>query len=464
MYYLYAAFFLSVVNLTSIKILLPEIMLGLDVEINWLTWVVNAYSLPLAVFIPIAGRIGDIYGSRRFFILGVMGLGLGSLLCGMAFSLPWLITGRVVQALGGALLVPNALTILLAKGADKSRGSVLGVWSGIGASGAVFGPVVSGLLVNTFSWRGSFLFVAGLALIISLAAYKSMHTELSEERTKIKEKRSLDLTGAVLLMTATSLALLGVTMLPDWGWGNVWIHLGLVSCLVLLYLFYRVEQSAADPMLNLALLGKPRFSLGLTVGFLEQFVMAGTLLVLPIFFNTVQGYNAAITALMLTPAAIGVVVASPIGGRISDRFGPGCPIIAGMLLRSLSFLMLSRIAVETSYPFIAVTLALNGIGFGLATAPALNAVLSTVSSGRHGIVSGMHNMARFTGAAVGTTIGGIILYAAIPGTFTGLMGPIPGFQEVYLLGAVACLPGLLAGFILLRQGNLKENLGDSSEK
>lgn len=448
MLYLYAAFFLSVMNVTSIKILLPDIMVGLNVDLNWLTWVVNAYSLPLAIFIPIAGKIGDLYGPRRFFILGVLGLAVGSLICGTALSLPWLITGRVVQALGAALLVPNALSILLSGVADTHRGRVLGAWSSIGATGAVFGPVASGLLVGILSWRGSFLFMGVLAAVIALAAHKYMPAAAIVERRSQKEKRSFDLAGASLLMAATFILLMSITLLPDWGWDNRWIQLSLAFFLLLLILFYRVEGRAADPMLNTALLNQPHFSLGLAVGFLEQFVMAGTLFVLPIFFTTVQNHNAAVTALLLTPAAAAVVLFSPMGGRASDRFGPGLPVTAGMILRAISFFLLSRITVETSYLYIAAGLALNGMGFGFTTVPALNAVMASVGSGRHGTASGMHNMIRFTGVSVGTTIGGIILYALIPVSFTALVGVIPGFQEVFLMSAVACLLGVAVGLWL----------------
>lgn len=445
MLYLYAAFFLSVMNVTSIKILLPVIMTDLNVELNWLTWVVNAYSLSLAVFIPIAGKIGDIYGPRRFFILGILGLAAGSLICGTALSLPWLITGRAVQALGAALLVPNALAILLTGGADSHRGRVLGAWSSIGASGAVIGPIASGLLVGFMPWRGSFLVIASLSVVIALAARKHLPAASVTEQAGQKEKRPFDLAGASLLMAASLILLMGITLLPDWGWENNWIRLSLVLFVLLLVLFYKVESRAADPMLNTALLSQPRFSLGLAVGFLEQFVMAGTLFVLPIFFNTVQNHNAAVTALLLSPAAAAVILFSPLGGRVSDRFGLGLPVTAGMILRALSFYLLSRITVESSYLYIAAGLALNGMGFGFTTVPALNAVIASVGSGRLGIASGMHNMARFTGASMGTTVGGIMLHTLIPVSFIGLAGVIPGFREVFLVSAAVCLLGAAAG-------------------
>lgn len=438
-------------NLTSIKILLPEIMTDLSVGLNWLTWVVNAYTLPLAVLTPVAGRIADLYGPRRFFIVGIFILGLGSLLCGIAFSLPWLIGGRLIQALGAALLVPSSLTILLSRSTVETRGRLLGIWGGIGAMGAVIGPVFSGYLTDFFSWRGSFLAVAVPAFLI---AYATWRTKFARQKTaSLEDNRNtgFDALGTTLLMSAIASVLMGLTLLPDWGWQNNWIRMSFFAFMLLMYAFYRVERIARDPLLDPLLMREPRFKLGLLVAFLEQFVIAGTLFVMPIFFSTVQGHAAAATALLLIPAALSVALVSPIGGRLSDHFGPGLPITVGMLMRTISFIMLSRITSGTEYLYIAGGLALNGFGFALTSTPALHAVLSTVDPRQHGIVSGVHNMMRFTGAAAGTTASGIILYALIPASFDSIAGPIPGFHEAFMLGAAVCLPGIAAGIYLARQ-------------
>ncbi len=448
MFFIFSAYFLSIMNLNAIKILLPEIMIDLGIELNWLTWVVNSYTLPVAALIPIAGRIGDIYGPRRYFLAGIFMLGLGSLICGLSYSFGLLVTGRVVQALGAALLVPNSLSILLSKVEDDQRGKVLGTWAGIGASGAIVGPVVSGFLADLFSWRGAFFAVAALALAFALAAWRNMVVR-KELGTWIKKaKRSFDITGALTLMSATTILLLGITLFPDLGWHNRLIQLSLLVFILLAYLFYRIEKTAADPLLSITLIRNPRFNLGLLVGFIEQLVVSGTLFVMPIYFSAVQGYGPAATALLLTPAAISVTSFSNLSGRISDRFGPGVPITAGMILRAISYIMFAQISADTAYLFIAAGLALNGLGFALTATPALHSVLSTVDAAQHGVASGIHNMARFTGAAAGTTIGGIILYALIPASFEGLTGPLPGFRESFTFGAFACLPGIAAGIYL----------------
>ncbi len=450
MIYLYIAFFLTVMNVASIKILLPEIMSDLSVELNWLTWVVNAYTLPLAALIPIAGRLGDTYGPRRFFLIGISLLGLGAIICGFAPSLAWLITGRITQALGGAFLVPNSLSILLSKVSDDRRGRVLGMWGSIGASGAVMGPVIAGFLTDIFSWRGSFLVISVLALIIFLISAKNMLSKLASEINIARtENRKFDYMGAILMVSAIATLLLGITMIPDWGWNNSYIQLLLVASAILIFAFIKTEMRAPNPLLDPSLVREPRFNLGLLVGFNEQFVVAGTMLVMPIFFSSVLGYNAGSTALMLTPPAIAVAVFSPLFGRLSDRIGSGPLISVGMAFRALSFLILAQITITTNYPFIAAALALNGLGFAMTSTPALNSALSVVRSGQHGVTSGVHNMIRFTGASVGTTISGIVLYAYLPLSFSNISGSIPGFYQALLLSAIACLPGLLAGIYLI---------------
>lgn len=438
-------------NYTSIKILLPDIMTTMNIELNWLTWVVNAYSLPLAALLPVAGRIGDIFGSRRFFVIGLVGLGLGSLLCATALNLPLLITGRVVQALGAAFLIPNSITLLLKQVAVGNRGKVLGMTGGISAIGAIVGPVFSGTLVDIISWRGSFVLVAVLTMIILAAAWMGKSWKDSSEEPALKQKKgwqAFDIAGSALLMFAATSLLMSITLLPDWGWQNIWIQAGFGLCLILVYAFYRVEKTVSNPLLEMDLLKEPRFSMGLLVGFVEHLVMAGTLFVMPIFFDLVQGYSAAAIALFLAPAAAAVALITPQGGKLSDRIGPGPPILAGMLLRLVSFLLLARIAPGTGVVYIGLCLVLNGAGFGLATTPAFNTVLSTVENSQHGIATGVHNMIRFTGAAIGTTLAGIILYTLIPESFTSPVNPISGFREVLLLAAAACLPGVGAGLYL----------------
>lgn len=444
------AYLLSIMNMTSIKVLLPAIMTDLGLELNWLTWVVNAYTLPVAALTPLAGRIGDVIGPRRFFLGGIFILAAGSLICGISLTVNWLIAGRIIQAIGAALLVPTALALMMSKTEENKRGRLLGLWGSMGGIGAVAGPVVSGLLAELFSWRGSFLVIALLALLVAILSRPLLKTRQEPLSAGRDSRGGFDSAGAATLIFSIFSLLIGVTLLPDWGWGNNWIRLSLVVFIILLCVFYRIEKRSTAPLLDPKLMSNPAFSLGLLTVFLEQFAVAGTFFVMPIFLGSVHGYGAGATALLLTPVSIVIALAAPLGGRISDRCGPGLPITFGMLVRAASFILLAWITVDTSYISIAIWLALNGLGFALTSTPALHAVLSAVSPSRHGVASGVHNMLRFTGSAIGTTVAGIVLYTLIPSSYTGLQGSLPGFREAYLVQATACLLGVAVGIFLIR--------------
>ncbi|MDY6826853.1 MAG: MFS transporter [Bacillota bacterium] len=449
------AYLLSIMNMTSIKVLLPAIMTDLGLELNWLTWVVNAYTLPVAALTPLAGRIGDVVGPRRFFLGGIFVLAIGSLICGVSPTISWLIAGRIMQAVGAALLVPTGLALMMAKTEENKRGRLLGLWGSMGGVGAVTGPVVSGLLAELFSWREPFIVIALFALLIALLSWTLLKTEREPSPAGRENGGGFDSPGAATLIFAVFSLLMGITLLPDWGWENNWIRLSLILFVILLYVFYRIEKKSAAPLLDPKLMGNPSFSLGLLTVFLEQFAVAGTFFVMPIFLGSVHGYGAGATALLLTPVSIVIALAAPLGGRLSDRYGPGLPIVFGMLVRAASFIVLAWITVDTAYSSIAIWLALNGLGFALTSTPALHAVLSSVRPSQHGVASGVHNMLRFTGSAIGTTVAGIVLYALIPSSFAGLLGPLPGFHEAYLVEAVACLLGVGVGILLIRNSAKK---------
>ncbi len=445
MFYYLLANFLSIVNLTSIKILLPDIMIAFNTDINWLTWAINAYSLPLAVMLPICGRLGDNLGARKFFNSGLIVFGLGSLLCGIAPFFGFLLGARVVQALGAALIVPSSLILLLEKTPEERRGSILGTWGTVGSIGAILGPIISGVLTDAFSWRSTFF----VLMVISLLIYFASITGFYHSSKEIKEsKLDFDYLGGLFFVLSSILFLIGITLLPDLGF---WTAVIFLTAAIALIKFYQIETIVSKPMINLMMLKNLGISFGLSIGFIEQIVLAGTLFVIPIYFNMVHDYNYTETALLLTPTAIAMALICPLGGYLSNRIGCYLPIMIGMLIRGISFILLSQISVNTSYIYIATSLAINGVGFGFTTVPALNLVLSTSAPDARGLMGGIHNMFRYIGAAVGTTISGMVLYAFIPVSIGRdyVAGIIPGFWEVFVVNAVICFMSVLVGLIFI---------------
>jgi EmrB/QacA subfamily drug resistance transporter len=454
MFYLLLSNLLSVMNLMSIKILIPDIMNDLRININLGIWLINAFSLPLAVLLPVFGKLGDLYGSKRLFNFGILTFGIGSMLCGFATSFAFLIIARIIQAVGASQFLPSAMVLLLEQTPEDHRGSVLGKWGAVGASGGIIGQIFAGLLTDAFSWKSSFfLYVPLAAIILSLSLINSpsatnRKSEINTDLLKDSEKdTSFDYYGVLILMSAVTCFLLGITLLADLGWNNIIVKAIFGSSFFFLFLFYRIERVVPTPFFNLKLMANLRFSLGLFVVVAEAFVYTGFSFFLPIFLNTVQNFNLTKTAFLLTPTAVTVFFMSPLGGRISDRIGCGLPISMGTMLWAVSCFLLAGITAQTSYKFILFCMIINGIGFGFISVPALNSVLSAASSDNRGLAGGFHNMFRYIGGALGTTILGIIFYTSKPVGFTstGISSASAGFHEVFIASFIVCLLGLLTG-------------------
>lgn len=448
MIFLYLSVFISAINTSSIKILLPNIMVDLEANINWLTWTVNAFTLPFAIFLPVFGRLVDIYGPRRFFRAGVATLGVGSILCGLAPTFEFLLFARVVQGLGAAQIAPASMVLLLAVIPEEQRGQKLGIFGSVMALGTLAGPIIAGVLVDLVSWRSNFFVVVPLLVLLLAASFKSPFFS-GQEKDSTPRAVNFDYSGTLSFITASMCFLLALTFMPDLGWRNPLILGLLVASLLSFYAFFRIERRASHPFIDLKIFRDKRFSLGMLVTFFAEFVAAGTIFLMPLFFILAKGFSAIETALLLMPTAITLLIMAPLGGRISDRIGYGIPITAGMIIRGVSFLLLSWITIDTGYLLIAGYLVLNGIGVCLTVIPALNAVFSAIDPQHRGVVGSLNNMIRFYAISLGTTACGIMLYALIPSSFEGLIGPVPGFSEVFIFCAALCIPGLLFGIKML---------------
>ncbi len=458
MYFLiYAAYSLSVINTSSIKILLPDIMLELGVQVNWLTWAANSFTLPFAILMPVCGYVGDRHGSYRFFMWGLSILGAGSVLCAMAPTFLALIVGRVIQAIGAAMMVPNSLTLLLRIVSAGQRTKALGLWGTVGGLGGVVGPVLSGFLVEYLSWRSSFYFLFAFCLIIMLFSPRLLGALKTEVSGNNNDK--FDYLGALLLFLFLTTIILTITLLPDYGWNNHWIQFLFLASFIFAVLFVRVENNTSTPMIDLGLIRRPHFYLGLIIGWIEQAASAGPMFILPLYFIMVMKIDAAKAALLLMPSAIAFAIASPLGGKITDRKGFGKPIKLGMFVRMCSFLLLFHLTGvgNGNMVFIIAILFLSGFGHGLTNIPALYSVMSTVNKERYGTAGGIHNMSRFAGTVFGTSISGIIIYALarLPAREAGL-GVASEYSAALLFCAGICLVGWFFG-LYFRSIESKEN-------
>ncbi|GAA1764664.1 MFS transporter [Kocuria aegyptia] len=426
---------LTFIDTTVVSIALPSVGADLGAGSSGLTWVVNGYTLTLASLVLLGGSLGDRYGRRRIFLIGVGCFAVASALCGLAPGITVLVAARAVQGVGGALLVPAALAILQSSFAPGDRARAIGAWSGLTGVAAAVGPFAGGWLVQTTSWRWVFLVNLPVALAVALIA-----------RRHVPESRNpgacpqLDVPGAALLVAGLGVLTLGLTaaaaddpQAPVTG-GALAGGAGLLAAFLLR------ERRAASPLLPPALLGRRLFVAANAITFVVYAGLGAVFFVLVVALQVGLGFSPVAAGLSLLPVTVLMLLLSPSAGALVHRVGPRLPMTAGPLVAGLGVLLLGRAGPGAHYLLdVLVPATVFGAGLTLLVTPLTATVLGALPTEQAGLASGVNN-------AVARTAG-LLAVAAIPlvGGLgeTGLTDPArlrEGFPVVMGLCA-----GLLAG-------------------
>jgi len=420
-----------VVDITILNVAMPAIAGDLNATLPQVQWILIAYTLALTGLVPFFGRVSDVLGRKRLFVIGVSAFAAASLLAALSQTIGWLIAARVLQAGGGALISSNVLAIITDTFPSGKRGTAMGVQAILISGGAAVGPTLGGFLVTRFGWEAVFLINVPIALVAALLAAVAL-PPLRSHRTP----EPLDWLGAGLLFAGSSALLLGVTKAPDWGWGSPAV-LGLILAgLGTLGLFVRRERRAPYPLIDLSLFRIQAFAAGQTAGAFATVAMATIMLLMPFYWQGVRGFSAQTTGLFMLPLPGAFMVVAPLAGRLSDRLGARGIASAGLGLVAVALYLFSGITATTPVPDVLWRLLVLGVGMGMFIAPNNNAVMSVVPADKRGVASGLLGMFRFTGQSLGVAFGGTVfaLFATAGGTaLDGL--PAPDFLAATAGGA-----------------------------
>ncbi|MEW6524204.1 MAG: MFS transporter [Bacillota bacterium] len=429
-----AATFMSVLNTNMIRVASPSIMSEFGVDVKDLTWVFNAYILPYSILMPVFGRLGDMYGRKRMFMLGLTTFAAGSILCSMTWTFGSLVLFRVIQAVGAGALFPNAMAMGTALFPPDQRGRMLGVWGGTAAVGAVVGPALGGFLVDFLRWRAVFYVNVPVAVLALVGAA----TLLGESP---KRPGRFDFAGSILLAAGLFSLVMGLTSVGD---GRGLVTAGyLAIALLIIWAFCRVEKGLEQPTVDLNLFSNPVFVAGTVCGGVHMLTGQATTFLLPLFLAQVQGHPAAVIGLIMLPSACVRIFASPLGGALSDRLGNRWPVTAGLLIKILTFTLLAFLTPQASPAYIVAALLINGTGAGLIWSPTLSAVMGSAPPERAGTVAGVFNMLRFVAGICGTTVAGLVLSANFARIDPARRGPVPGYFESYVMLIAVCALALV---------------------
>jgi EmrB/QacA subfamily drug resistance transporter len=433
------------IDATVVGIALPVIGRDFHTGLAALQWVVTAYTLTLAGLLLVAGSLGDRYGRKRIFLIGVIWFAIASVLCGIAPNAPFLIGARAVQGVGAALLTPGSLAIIEASFKPADRMKAIGAWSGLSGVAIAIGPFIGGWLVQAVSWR--LIFGINLPVAVAVVAVAVRHVPESRDMTM---SGMIDITGGVLITAGLIGLTYGLIEGPSQGWTRPGPLTAVVAGVLLLAAFLIWESRARQPMLPLNLFASGQFTAANFATFAVYGALGGALFLMPIQLQQVSGYSPLDSGIALLPVTVIMLALSARSGAIAARIGPRLQMSVGPIVIAAGLALFTMIGPSGNY----LTEVLPGVvvfGFGLAinVAPLTSTVLSAVPASHAGMASAVNNdVARAAGL-----IAVAVLPAAAGLTGASYLHPAhfsAGFDRACLIAAGVCVVGGIVAAVMIR--------------
>jgi EmrB/QacA subfamily drug resistance transporter len=441
----------GILNASTLIIALPTMMVNLRTDLVGVTWVLISYMLLITILAPACGRLADMYGRRNIYIIGLAVFTIGSLFCGFSANITQLIGFRVIQAIGGAIIIANGVIIVVDAFPRHELGKAMGILSMIMAGTFVVGPIIGGFL-TMIDWRLNFF----LNVPIGIAATIYAHYRLREVGEFFAEE-SFDLRGMILFAIAfVTLTVYGSAGFL-FGLFSAPMLLTLAAGLVSLFVFIRHEKTTLHPLIDLSLFSIRAFSYGQSSAFINAIARGAVMMLLILFFQGLKGYDPLTASILIAPLAIGLVITGPIGGILSDKYGTRLISTAGLLISLVGLAGLALMQYDTPYGMIALWMFVNGFGSGLFQPPNTSAIMASVPVDRRGTASAVRAFFNNTGMVISMTLALPLLISTIPldqimNMFVvgGMNMPVAtqitfthGITAVFILSCILTVPAII---------------------
>lgn len=412
-------FFMILLDTTIVNIAIPDMSTGLHATLDQILWVINAYILAFAVLLITAGRLGDLYGPKRLFILGLAVFTLASAGCGLARTPGLLIAARIAQGVGGALLTPQTLAVITVIFPPAKRGAAFGVWGAVAGLATITGPTLGGYLVTSWGWEWIFFVNVPIGLV-TIATATVLVPDLRPHRRHL-----LDWTGTLMVTAGLFLVTFGLIEGEPHGWGRIWGWItipGVIGLGVVVLAFFMLQQYASrhrEPLIPFAIFGDRNYTLMCGVSAAIAFGMLGLFLPLVIFLQSVLGLSALRAGLAIAPMSVVSMCIAPATGRLADRIGGKWILVAGLTLFSTGMgIVVALVRLGAGEWHFLPGLIVAGLGLGCTFAPLQTLAMRNIQPQVAGAASGFITTTRQLGGVIGSAAVGALLQAQLARSLT----------------------------------------------
>jgi EmrB/QacA subfamily drug resistance transporter len=402
-------FFMIMLDTTIVNVAIPAMSAGLNTTLDQILWVLNSYILVYAVLLITAGRLGDLYGQRTLFAIGLAIFTVASGLCGFAQDANQLIVARILQGVGGALLTPQTLAILTSLFPPERRGAAFGIWAGVAGLATLAGPTLGGAIVTYIDWRWIFFVNVPIGIAALIATF-AIIPDLRPGR-----RHGWDIVGVILATSGLFGVIFGLIEGERFNWGEIGSYVITIpevigAGVVLLVLFVVWERYQAEPLVPLSLFEERNFAVTNWIAAAIAFGMMSLFLPIVIYLQSVRDFSALTAGLTLAPMSLTSMVVAPFAGRLTDRIGGKYILMTGIFVFAIGFGTLTFVAgPDSTWINFVVPAIVSGAGMGMTFAPMTTVAMRNISPRMAGAASGVLNTTRQVGAAVGSAVVGALL-------------------------------------------------------
>lgn len=434
--------FMATLDSSIVNVALPTISSQLHSSLSTLEWTVTAYLLTISSTLPIFGRTADLFGRKKVYSLGFLIFTLGSVLCGLAQNIWFLVGMRVLQAVGASMLMSNSAAIVTSTFPAKERGRALGLTGTVVAIGSLTGPALGGVLIGFISWRAIFY----VNLPIGIIGYLAARFILPADETRGNQE-SFDFAGAMTFTAGMISILLGISNGEEWGWSSLPVILSLILGLILIIIFIITERRAKHPMIDLSLFRNRPFLIGNLSGWLSFVAMFANNMLLPFYLQQILNYSPSKVGLLMTASPIMMAIVAPLSGHASDKFGPLALTTGGLAIVSTGLFYYSTLSASAHFYQVVPGALLIGLGSGMFQSPNNSSVMSSVPPRKLGVAGGINSLVRNLGMIIGITFS-VSLFEALGGVTRPNPGQISSFMSAYHFVMLVAMAIALVGVVI----------------